>query len=94
MPTGSIDPTADYVTAFRNACRENWPTIAQAAHDAIEVRSLLDERCRQFTSDDYDLVVFGSLARREWTSGSDVDWTLLIDGLRRPRVPGMPGNQS
>ncbi|MGI6420077.1 MAG: hypothetical protein ACOX1P_30960 [Thermoguttaceae bacterium] len=22
----------------------------------------------------------GPLARREWTSGSDVDWTLLIDG--------------
>src|SRR5690606_14137493 len=26
------------------------------------------------------LVVFGSLARREWTRGSDVDWTLLVDG--------------
>ena len=31
-------------------------------------------------SDDLSLVVFGSLARGEWTSGSDVDWTLLIDG--------------
>jgi hypothetical protein len=29
-------------------------------------------------------VVFGSLARREWTSGSDVDWTLLIDGQAAP----------
>jgi hypothetical protein len=25
-------------------------------------------------------VVFGSLARGEWTSGSDVDWALLVDG--------------
>jgi hypothetical protein len=24
--------------------------------------------------------VFGSLARGEWTSGSDLDWTYLIDG--------------
>lgn len=24
--------------------------------------------------------MFGSLARREWTSGSDLDWTYLIDG--------------
>lgn len=24
--------------------------------------------------------MFGSLARKEWTQGSDVDWTLLIDG--------------
>ncbi len=80
MPTRSIDPTVDYVAELGRGSSENWPTIAQAAHDAIEVRRLLDERCRQFTSDDYDLVVFGSLARREWTSGSDVDWTLLIDG--------------
>jgi len=32
------------------------------------------------TTDDVALVVFGSLARREMTSESDVDWTLLIDG--------------
>jgi Nucleotidyltransferase domain len=31
-------------------------------------------------SEDTSLVVFGSLARGEWTSGSDLDWTCLIDG--------------
>ena len=30
------------------------------------------------------LVVFGSLARGEWTNGSDVDWTLLVDGPSDP----------
>jgi predicted nucleotidyltransferase len=30
------------------------------------------------------LVVFGSLARGEWTNGSDVDWTLLINGPSDP----------
>lgn len=29
---------------------------------------------------DVDLIVFGSIARNECTSKSDVDWTLLIDG--------------
>ena len=29
---------------------------------------------------DTALIVFGSLARREWTQGSDRDWTLLVDG--------------
>src|SRR6185295_11361298 len=29
---------------------------------------------------DTSIVVFGSLARGEYTEGSDVDWTLLIDG--------------
>lgn len=32
-------------------------------------------------SDDVSLVVYGSLARAEWTGGSDLDWTLLIDGV-------------
>jgi predicted nucleotidyltransferase len=31
-------------------------------------------------STDVDLVVFGSIARNECTTKSDVDWTLLIDG--------------
>ena len=30
------------------------------------------------------LVVFGSLARREWTNDSDVDWTLLVNGPSDP----------
>jgi len=29
---------------------------------------------------DTGLVVFGSLARGEWTCDSDIDWTLLVDG--------------
>ena len=33
-----------------------------------------------YASEDTSLVVFGSLARGEWTSGSDLDWTYLIDG--------------
>lgn len=33
--------------------------------------------------------MFGSLARREWTSGSDVDWTLLIDGQATPEHRGI-----
>lgn len=33
---------------------------------------------------DTTLVVFGSLARHEFTDGSDVDWTLLVDGPADP----------
>lgn len=33
---------------------------------------------------DSSFVVFGSLARSEWTVNSDVDWTLLIDGQADP----------
>lgn len=37
-----------------------------------------------FDSADVSIVVFGSLARGEFTSGSDIDWTLLIDGAADP----------
>jgi len=32
---------------------------------------------------DCSIVAFGSLARREFTSDSDLDWSLLIDGAAR-----------
>lgn len=33
----------------------------------------------RYASDAASLVVFGSLARGEWTTGSDLDWTYLVD---------------
>ncbi len=36
-------------------------------------------------SDDTSIVAFGSLARDEFTPGSDVDWTILIDGVADPK---------
>jgi hypothetical protein len=37
-------------------------------------------------SEDCSVVVSGSLARDEFTPGSDIDWTLLIDGQADPGV--------
>jgi predicted nucleotidyltransferase len=45
------------------------------------IRSLDGQR---IFSSDVDLVVFGSIARDECTNGSDVDWTLLVDGQANP----------
>src|SRR3954454_18635520 len=42
--------------------------------------SLLSNKIGKYVSEDTSLVVFGSLARGEWTSQSDLDWTYLIDG--------------
>ena len=84
MPDGSIDPSYDYVAKFSDDIEKQWFTIAAANQNALEVQTLLLNNLRQFTSDDADVVVFGSLARREWTSGSDVDWTMLIDGQADP----------
>jgi len=58
--------------------------LPDARKDAAAVRKeldqLLSERIPKYTSEDTSLVVFGSLARDEWTSASDLDWTYLIDG--------------
>jgi predicted nucleotidyltransferase len=80
MSDRTIDPKRDYLSALVPDAIERWPTLAAAKADAVAVQELLHEKLREFTSGDVDVVVFGSLARREWTSGSDVDWTLLIDG--------------
>jgi predicted nucleotidyltransferase len=80
MPNGTIDASIEFIEKLDVESSDRWPHLEKARENAIEVRQLLSSELRCFTSDDVDVVVFGSLARREWTSGSDVDWTMLIDG--------------
>lgn len=49
------------------------------------MQSKLEEGLAEFSTQDSSIVVFGSLARQEYTDGSDVDWTLLLDGLSDPK---------
>ncbi len=68
--------------------RENWTNILSAAEASQEqsakISKLLDDPELPLGNEDGSFVVFGSLARQEWTRGSDVDWTLLIDGQADP----------
>ena len=81
---GVIDPNVDYVAELSHSLGQSWSAIDDAKTSAFEVQQLLGRELGEFSSDDIDIVVFGSLARGEWTSGSDVDWTLLIDGQASP----------
>lgn len=63
----------------------NWPHLAEACRLADGKRTELVDKLRGIDSEDTSVVVFGSLARREFTSGSDIDWTLLVDGHADPR---------
>lgn len=62
--------------------RAKWTAIEDARKRAEQARDhvskLLDEM--KFVSGDTSVVVFGSLARDEFTDESDLDWTLLVDG--------------
>jgi predicted nucleotidyltransferase len=61
-----------------------WDAIRRAREEAARVRAVLDEGLARYTTEDTSLVVFGSVARGEATSASDVDWTLLVDGQMYP----------
>jgi predicted nucleotidyltransferase len=52
---------------------------------AEDKRRELQEALRGLDSEDTSVVVSGSLARDEFTEGSDIDWTLLIDGSADPK---------
>lgn len=47
-------------------------------------REDLAMRLRGLDSGDTSIIVYGSLARGELTEGSDIDWTLLVDGFADP----------
>ncbi|HEX5423027.1 MAG TPA: nucleotidyltransferase domain-containing protein, partial [Candidatus Acidoferrales bacterium] len=85
---GSIDPAEDYVKDLSAKTGRTWPALAAARDAANEVRGILSgslaEAFGDYATQDVDVIAFGSLARQEWTSGSDVDWTLLIDGQATP----------
>jgi predicted nucleotidyltransferase len=52
---------------------------------ADEAKARRREALAGLDSEDTRVVVSGSLARGEFTSGSDIDWTLVIDGSADPR---------
>jgi predicted nucleotidyltransferase len=47
-------------------------------------REELAPKLRGIDSGDTSIVIYGSLARGEFTEGSDIDWTLLVDGFADP----------
>jgi predicted nucleotidyltransferase len=59
----------------------SWPAIAASRAKSRSFRGTLSKLVHTVSpSGDVDFVAYGSIARGEATSGSDVDWTLLIDG--------------
>jgi predicted nucleotidyltransferase len=63
----------------------DWKNLRDARdlsdNESAEITSALDT----FSTADSSIVVVGSLARREFTKESDIDWTLLLDGMSKPQ---------
>ena len=62
----------------------DWPAIRKARADTTSLRRDLDSLFSDRNSPDTSVVVFGSIAREEVTSSSDLDWILLVDGSSVP----------
>ncbi len=88
---------ATWSGAFDTLCQrlgQPFPAISAARSASAEVLMKLEELTRNgagadavvsVVPPDTSVVLFGSLARREWTAASDVDWTLLVDGQADPQ---------
>ena len=75
----------DYPTLLLSrSLAERWPNIEGARQLARETLLQLKNEFRDFDSEDTSVVVLGSLAREEFTSESDIDWNLLVDGIADP----------
>lgn len=83
----NMDPsvTQNSIDLLRAKIGQEWPAIQDARDRAAKVAVGVEKAVEGLTSTDAGLVVFGSLAREEWTNESDVDWTLLVDGQADPQ---------
>jgi predicted nucleotidyltransferase len=61
-----------------------WSNIEAARTFSRETLAHLEGALADSESDDTSVVVLGSLGREEFTSGSDIDWNLLVDGIADP----------
>jgi len=81
----SIVEPASEVRRLQENLSKDFPHIENARAHARAFREKLETSLSGLTSSDVSIVVFGSLARDEFTEASDVDWTALIDGVADPR---------
>ena len=83
MSSPSILPP---VQALEARLQARWKNIADARELAVQTRLTLKRAVTGLDSEDSSVVVSGSLARDEFTLGSDIDWSLLIDGQADPNM--------
>ncbi len=84
MPAEATE-TAIETLARARGC--DWPAIKACAEASLAERKRLGDLVRdeKLIPADCSFVTFGSLARDEFTKGSDIDWALLIDGAANPQ---------
>lgn len=68
-----------------DAVGREWPALDRARDGTVDLRARISKAITVLlNAEDVSVVVFGSLARGEFTLGSDIDWTLLVDSQASP----------
>jgi predicted nucleotidyltransferase len=79
-----LEPPSE-LDRLRETLGIEFPNIDGARAKARAFRQQVESGLYGLTSEDTSIVLFGSLAREEFTSRSDVDWTVLVDGIANPK---------
>jgi predicted nucleotidyltransferase len=74
----SSDRTS-HIEGLQRELKSEWPAISKARETTAKRRNDLVKLLVGEDSADANIVVYGSMARTEMTSESDLDWTLLLD---------------
>jgi predicted nucleotidyltransferase len=75
-----LDSTHSSLAQLADRLSARWTQLAAASARTLQKKNELSQALIGLDSADTSIVAFGSLARNEFTRGSDIDWTLLIDG--------------
>ena len=80
-----VTPVSDSpVEKLATRLSAKWEHLRAARERASTERRRLQSELFDFDSADSTVIVFGSLGGDEFTHGSDLDWTLLVDGIADP----------
>lgn len=80
-----MESNTSNLTQLEQRLGTSWSNLKAARSLAQAKRHELRTSLKRIDSEDTSVVVFGSLARDEFTEGSDIDWTLLVDGSADPK---------
>ncbi|MDI1484100.1 nucleotidyltransferase domain-containing protein [Polyangium sp. y55x31] len=80
-----MEAKSEVIERLEAKANRAFPHVLAARDLSARTLEKLRELLRGHDPEDASIVVFGSFARGEYTPGSDIDWTLLVDG-RADRV--------
>jgi len=75
-----MEARSEVIERLAEKVGHTWPNVVAARERSAAMLARLRELLRGQDPEDTSIIVFGSFARGEYTVGSDIDWTLLIDG--------------